>query len=123
MIAFRTADVVESTREPGTSHFSVARVADLFGLQQLELADLARVHRNTLRSYPQSGRVQAVVRELMRVVSAALEVQPDRDRAIFMIKNEPIPAFHHRTLLDLVKDGRTDDAVGYLESISAGFVG
>jgi len=40
-----------------------------------------------------------------------------------MIKNEPIHVFRHNTLLQLVREGRTDDAIGYLESISAGFVG
>jgi hypothetical protein len=50
-------------------------------------------------------------------------VQPDPQRAIFLVKNEPIPAFRHKTLLQLVQEGRTEDAIGYLESISTGFVG
>lgn len=29
----------------------------------------------------------------------------------------------HKTLLQLVQEGRTEDAIGYLESISTGFVG
>ncbi|MEA3643926.1 MAG: DNA-binding protein [Lamprobacter sp.] len=116
------ADVLESTREPGTSRFSAVGVADMLGLQQ-DLATLAGVHRNTLRTHPESPRLQSALRELMRLVSAATAVQPDPQRAIFLIKNEPIPAFRHKTLLQLVQDGRTEDAIGYLESISAGFVG
>jgi len=117
------ADVLESTREQGTSRFSALIVADILGLQQQDLAELARVHRNTLRTHPESPRVQAALRDLMRVLSAAAAVQPDTQRAIFLVKNEPIPAFRHKTLLQLVQEGRTEDAIGYLESISTGFVG
>ncbi|WP_172965406.1 DNA-binding protein [Candidatus Thiodictyon syntrophicum] len=117
------ADVLESTREPGTSRFSAAGVADILGLQQQELAELAGVHRNTLRTHPESPRLQSALRDLMRVVSAAAAVQPDAQRAIFLVKNEPIPEFRHKSLLQLVQEGRTEDAIGYLESISTGFVG
>jgi hypothetical protein len=123
VVALRIAEVVESMREPGTSRYSATRVADLFGLQQQDIATLAKVHRNTVRTRPESERVQAAARDLMRLASAALEVQPDADRAIFLIKNHPIPEFRHKTLLQLVEDGRIDDAVGYLESIGAGFAG
>ena len=117
------ADVLEATREPGTSRFSATGIADVLGLQQQDLAALAGVHRNTPRTHPESPRLQAALRDLMRILSAAMAVQPDPQRAVFLIKNEPIPAFHHKTLLQLVQAGRTEDAVGYLESISAGFVG
>jgi hypothetical protein len=102
---------------------SAAGVADILGLQQQDLAELAGVHRNTLRTHPESPRLQSALRDLMRVLSAAVAVQPDPQRAIFLVKNEPIPAFRHKTLLQLVQEGRTEDAVGYLESIGTGFVG
>ncbi|MFC4161994.1 hypothetical protein [Chitinimonas lacunae] len=117
------ASMLESAREAGTSRFSPANVANILGLQQQELADLARVHRNTLRTHPESPRVQAMLRDVMRVLSAASAIQPDIKRAIFMIHNEPIPAFRHKTLWQLVQEGRTEDAIDYLESIGAGFVG
>lgn len=120
-IAF--ANLLESAREAGTSRFSAARIADALGLPYQDLATLAGVHRNTLRSHPESPRLQAALRDLMRVLSAATVVQSDTARAFFMVKNEPIPAFRHKTLLQLVQDGRTEDAIDYLESISAGFTG
>jgi hypothetical protein len=117
-------EVLESTREPGTSRFSVSSVADILGLQQQDLAELTGVHRNTLRTHPESPRLQSGLRDLMRVLSAASAVQPeDPQRAIFLVKNEPIPAFRHKTLLQLVQEGRTEDAISYLESIGSGFVG
>lgn len=116
-------DVLESVREPGTSRLSAPGIANILGVQQQDLAALAGVHRNTLRTHPESPRLQSALRDLMRVLSAATAVQPDPQRAVFLIKNEPIPAFRHKTLLQLVQEGRAEDAVGYLESISAGFVG
>ncbi len=123
MLATAFADVLESAREPGTSRLSAAHIADVLGLQHQDLAELAGVHRNTLRTHPESPRLQATLRDLMRVLSAASAIQPDTQRAIFLIKNEPIPAFRHKTVLQLVQEGRTEDAIDYLESISAGFVG
>jgi hypothetical protein len=117
------ADVLESVREAGTSRFSATHIANALNLPYQELAALAGVHRNTLRTHPESPRLQVALRELMRVLSAAVAVQPDTERAFFMIKNEPIPAFRHKTLLQLLQEGRAEDAIDYLESISAGFAG
>lgn len=116
-------DVLEAIHQPGTSDLSATGVAELFGLQLQDLASMAAVHRNTVRTHPNTPRLQAVLRDLMRVLSAASVMQPDRDRALFLIKNAPIPAFRHKTILQLVAEGRTDDAVDYLESVSSGFVG
>lgn len=117
------SDVLESVREAGTSRLSAANIADTLEMPHQDLAVLAGVHRNTLRTHPESPRLQAALRDLMRVLSAATAVQPDTARALFMLKNEPIPAFRHKTLLQLVQEGRTNDAIDYLESISAGFTG
>ena len=116
-------DVLDSVREAGTSHLSAINVAHVLGLQYQDLAELAKVHRNTVRTHPDSPRLQSALRDVMRVLSAAMALQPDVQRAIFLIKNEPIPTFRHKTLLQLVQEGRTEDAVRYLESISAGFAG
>jgi len=123
MSAVMFPDVLESTREPGTSWFSAAGIAGVLGLQQQDLATLAGVHRNTLRSHPKSPRLQSTLRELMRVLSAACAIQPDPQRAVFLLKNEPIPSFRHKTLLQLVQEGRAEDAINYLESVQSGFAG
>lgn len=116
-------DMLEAVHQPGTSDLSAIGVAKLFGLQLQDLAAIAAIHRNTIRTHPDTPRLQAVLRNLMRVLSAASVVQPDRNRALFLIKNAPIPAFRHKTILQLVAEGRTDDAIDYLESVSSGFAG
>ncbi len=115
--------ILETTREAGTSRLSASSIAEVLGMPFQDLATLAGVHRNTLRTHPESPRLQSALRDLMRVLSAAAAIQPDTQRAIFMVKNEPIPAFRHKTLLQLVQEGRTEDAIDYLESIRAGFTG
>lgn len=123
MPALALPDVLESVHQPGTSDLSAPGVADLFGLQLQDLAAIASVHRNTMRTHPNTPKLQAALRDLMRVLSAASAVQPNQDRALFLIKNAPIPTFRHKTILQLVTEGRTDDAIDYLESVSSGFVG
>ena len=54
--------------------------------------------------------------------------QPQRcnrtpQRVIFVVENEPIPAFRHKNLLQLVQEGRTEAVFDYLESIGAGIIG
>jgi hypothetical protein len=107
----------------GALCLSAANLANVLGLQQQDLATLAGVHRNTLRTHPESPKLQSTLRDLVRVLSAAMAVQPDFERALFLVKNQPIPTFRHKTILQLLQDGRTEDAIDYLESISAGFVG
>lgn len=116
-------DLLEQVREVGTSDLSAAGVADLFGLQHKELAKIARVHCNTIRRRHNSPKLQAILRDLMRVLAAASSIQPDMSRTFFLIKNVPIPAFRHKTVLQLVGEDRTDDAVDYLSSIGSGFAG
>lgn len=123
MSAIEFADVLASAREDGTSRLSAVNLANVLGLQQQDLAALAGVHRNTVRTHPESPKLQAALRDLMRVLSAAMAVQPDFERALFLVKNQPIPSFRHKTILQLVQDGRTEDAIDYLESIGSGFVG
>lgn len=123
MPALALSNILETVHQPGTSDLSAVGVADLFGLQLQDLAVIAAVHRNTIRTYPNSPKLQVFLRDLMRVLSAASIVRPDQEQALFLIKNAPIPAFRHKTILQLVAEGRTEDAIDYLESISSGYVG
>ena len=102
---------------------SPVKIASALSLQLQELADSAHVHRNTLSSRPQSPKVQALLKNIMRVLSAATETFGDHDIALTWTRNEPVPAFRHKTAIDLIREGRTEDVISYLDSISAGFIG
>jgi len=117
------AELLDTSREPGTSRYSVTSIARSLDLRFQELADLAKVHRNTIRAHPESPKLQNALRDLMRLLSAAQGVRSDLQRAVFLIKNAPIADFGHKTLMQMVEAGRTNDAIDYLNSISSGFVG
>ena len=66
MPAAAFADVLDSVREAGTSHLSAMNVAHVFGLQYQDLAEPAKVHCNPLRTHPESPRLQAALRDVIR---------------------------------------------------------
>lgn len=115
--------VDESLREPYLSRLSPKAVADLLLLEEQEIASIAGVDRETLLARPESRCVQEVLGNLVELLSAAMAVQPDRQRAASFLRHEPIAAFGQKTLLQLVQDGRAADAKRYLESVGAGFTG
>ncbi|WP_321801559.1 DNA-binding protein [Caballeronia sp. J97] len=123
MSRYTFADLLTSASDPGTSRLSAINMANVLGIQQQELATIAGVHRNTLRTHPDSPRLQAALSDIVCVVSAAVRVEPDFERALFLLKHQPIAVFRHKTILQLIQEGRATDAVDYLDSISGGFVG
>lgn len=57
-----------------------------------------------------------------RIVAAAESISGDRAKAIEWLK-QPLATFGGKTALQLIDEGRTNDVIGYLESIESGFVG
>ena len=70
-----------------------------------------------------TGRAQEFARDIVRVLQAAVDLGSDPTTALRNIKNYPIRSFGSKTALDMVEEGRTDDVVAYLRSLSAGYVG
>ena len=68
-------------------------------------------------------RAQEFARNVVRVLQAVVDLGSDPTTALRNIKDCPIRSFESKTALDMVKDGRTDDVVAYLRSLSAGYVG
>lgn len=115
--------LAEKFREPGTTRLSVFAFGDLLGLSEQDLAEVAGVDVEALGTHPDSVQLQGALRNLLRLLSVAVTVEPDLLRSATLIKNHPISTFSDKTLMQLVKEGRTEDAVGYLGSISAGHLG
>lgn len=102
---------------------SPSKVAKSLNLQLSELACAAGVHRNTLTARPQSPRVQAFLRDTLRVWNAAGEVFEENGLPVAWMLNEPLSAFGQKTAWELIAAGRTEAVLAYLKSYSAGFVG
>ena len=117
-------EFLESLREPASrAALSPARLADALELPMQELASLARVHRNTLQSAPSSPKLQASMRDIVRVLSAAYGLTGDMDRSLFWFRNHPIADFGHRTPMQLVEMGKVQAIIDYIESLGAGASG
>jgi hypothetical protein len=115
--------IAEEFREPGQAVIRPERFATALNLQLQELAQLAHVHRTTVSEAPANARLQAFMRESLQVISAALEVTQDRDRAFYWYRNAPIPEFGHRTAEQLVADHKTEAVLAYLQSVRGGSSG
>jgi hypothetical protein len=116
---------VEFLREAETSapvlppkRFSLAMHIDL-----QTLAEQAHVHRNKISRAPGSRGVQDFLREALRVIKAATDLNGDLNKALFRYRNEPLSVFGYKTAERLVSEGRTDDLLRYVASIEAGAAG
>jgi hypothetical protein len=87
------------------------------------LAEQAHVHRNTISRAPGSRGVQDFLREALRVIKAATDLNGDLNKALFWYRNEPLSVFGYKTAERLVSEGRTDDLLRYVASIEVGAAG
>lgn len=116
-------EFAQELQEPSHPFISPERFASAFGLRQQELAELAGVHRATVSAAPGNAKLQKFMRDALRSLSAAMEIQPDRSRAIYWFRNTPIQEFSHCTAEQLVSRGRVDAVISYLESVASGSTG
>lgn len=112
-----------SLKAPGQSIIDVGRFRERFELSQQALANLSGVHRSTVADAPSNEKLQSLMRDALRVVSAAVAITGDEERAIYWLRNTPIPEFGHRVAMDLLADGKVESIVKYLRSIESGFSG
>lgn len=58
--------------------------------------------------------------EALRVIYAVTRLSGDIERALLWFQNERLQPFAHKTAEQLVKEGRTDDLLVFIESLEAG---
>lgn len=87
------------------------------------LAEQAHVHRATVFCAPGSRGIQGFLRDSLRVIKAASDVNGDLHKVLFWYRNEPLSEFGYLTAERLVSAGRTNDLMLYMTSIEAGVTG
>lgn len=119
------AQFVAFLREPGEAApvLSPKRYVAAMKIDLQDLADQARVHRNTIGRAPNSKAVQDFLRQTLRVIKAAVDLNGDVMNALFWYRNEPLAPFDYKTAETLVGEGRADDVVRYVSSLAAGAAG
>jgi len=58
-----------------------------------------------------------------RLLVFATKMTDDKQRADFLLRTEPLKAFDGKTAKTLLKEGRVEDVIAYLESFEGGAAG
>lgn len=106
--------------EGDTPFLSPRRVADLLGVTMTELAALVGVARNTLAAKSGARKVDAALSPVVRVLAMAGEMAGGEERAAIWFKHQPIPGWAGKTAYDLVREGKADKVLAYLEAVRSG---
>jgi hypothetical protein len=106
--------------EGRTPFLSARRVATLLGVTLTELAALIGVARNTLTARTAARKVDAALSPLVRILAMAGEMAGNEERAAIWFKHQPIPGWAGKTAYDLVREGKTDKVLAYLEAVRSG---
>lgn len=99
---------------------SARRVAELLGVTLSELAALVGVARNTLAAKAGARKADAALSPVVRILAMAGEMAGDEQRAAIWFKHQPIPGWAGKTAYDLVREGKADKVLTYLEAVRSG---
>ena len=115
-------DFLRETDTPGPV-LSPKRFSQALHIDLQMLAEQAHVHRNTITRAPGSRGVQEFLREALRIIKAATDLNGDLNKALFWYRNEPLSVFGYKTAERLVSEGRTNDLLRHIASVEAGAAG
>ncbi|CAH1688396.1 conserved hypothetical protein [Hyphomicrobiales bacterium] len=107
-------------REDDAPFLSARRIAALLGVTLTELAALAGVARNTLTAKSGARKVDQALSPVARIVAMASEMAGGDERAALWFKHQPIPGWAGKTAYDLVREGKADKVLAYLEAVRSG---
>lgn len=113
----------DSLRDASGAHISSDALAKRLGVNKERFAKMAGVHRNTLRTSPDSDLLQERLREMVKVLTAAIELTKDETKAMYWYRNEPIRDYRGMTAAELVTAGKVDAVLGYIEDLHNGAAG
>ena len=86
-----------------------------------EVAQLAKVHRNTIARSPDSPAVQRRLGEVARVVGAAAELMNgDVGQAVLWFRHQPLAGFDGRTAAELTAAGHGGAVLTHLQMLGDG---
>ncbi len=106
--------------EEAAPFLSARRIADLLGVTLTELAAMTGVSRNTLTAKSGARRVDNALSPVVRILAMASEMAGDDQRAALWFKHQPIPGWAGKTAHDLVREGKAEKVLAYLEAVRSG---
>jgi hypothetical protein len=106
--------------EMNSPFLSPRRVSDALGVTLTELAALIGIARNTLTAKSGARKVDAALSPVVRILSMAGEMAGGEERAAIWFKHQPLPGWAGKTAYDLVREGKADKVLNYLEAVRSG---
>ena len=117
------ADLKARARQTKSPIISPRMFCLALGMDVHTLASRAHVHRVTVNRAQGAEKLQTYLRDAVRVMGAAADINGNFQDAAFWFRNEPISAFNFRTPEQLVSEGRAEDLLNYVQSLHAGAAG
>lgn len=102
--------------------FAPRKIAEVFRTTSEEIARTAGLGRDAVqrRDRLRSDRTQRRLREMVEIVN---KVEPRFGSALIAYawyRSEPLPGFSGRTAMQLVREGRADDVLEFIDAVDAG---
>jgi len=102
--------------------FAPKKIADAFRTTSEEIARTAGLGKDAVQRKDRVGsdRTQRRLREMVEVVN---KVEPRFGSALMAYawyRSEPLPGFSGRTAMQLVREGRADDVLDFIDAVDAG---
>jgi hypothetical protein len=113
----------EFLRELGAPILSPQRFSQVIGISLEELAKHAHVHPNSLTSTPHTEPLQHFLRDAIRVLKAATDLNGDLDKALLWYRSQPLRPFNNKTPGQVISEGKTDALITYIAILGAGAAG
>lgn len=111
---------LDSLRVPGTLHISPKRVVAVLGIRAKQLAAISNPDGNVvIRNDHGTARMQAVLRDLVRILSAVRANHETPEQMLYWLMNYPIPQFYYRTAFEMYANARTEEVIAALSIFPA----
>ena len=113
----------ERFRYRDTPYLSPESIAEVFGVPVEKLLDGVKPDSPSTIAAVGLPPLQEFLQNLIRALAVATQITGEAGRAGILLRDEPLRAFDGKTAVELIREGRVDDVIGYLESFSGGAAG
>jgi hypothetical protein len=98
------------------------KIATAFRTTKEEIASSAGLGRDAVqrKERSRSDRTQRRLREMVEIINKAEPRFGSALIAYAWYRSEPLPGFSGRTAMQLVKEGRADEVLEYIDAVDAG---
>jgi hypothetical protein len=102
--------------------FAPRRIAEAFRTTSEEVARTAGLGKDAIQRKDRirSGKTQKRLREMIEIIN---KVEPRFGSALMAYawyRSEPLPGFSGQTAMQLVRNGRAEDVLDYIDAVDAG---